>query len=170
MKTSKKPQSNNVISINHNTKTPTSLEVELVKIEQEIKSYLERVEFYIEEPDSDYIKRLQDKRTNVLVQLETKKLKEKSNVHSNTIEQLKNKISKLEQKLSLMDSTLIGVKSKLEKERELRIKMHTRIQVYRQEIYRHMYETNPNSSNLAWIKDLIDKDSSWGHKAHTIDE
>lgn len=171
---------NNVVALHPNNKTTNrkvNHQLELIKVEQEIKSYLERVEFYIEEPNSAYIKELQTQRTKLLIAIETQKLnnnnpyvrsntKDENKELKNTINCLTSKLNKLEKKVSSLESLLSGTKAKLDKERELRIKMHTRVQTYRQEIYRDMFESCPDSIKLDWVKELIDKDSTWGLKVN----
>jgi len=176
MKTVKKVN-NNIVQLYTNNKNisekpKTDYNIELIKVEQEIKSYLERVEFYIEEPNEKFIKSLQARRADILIKLEQEKSKKAKASNDSYVKKLQKELSKtktelntLTKKVNNLATLLKGTKDKLEKERQLRIKLHTRLQTYRQEIYRDIFESKTNDDNLDWVKEKIKQNPTWGmHK------
>lgn len=137
----------------------TNLQEELIKVNNEIKSYLEKVEFYFEEPDSAKLESLQQRRTSLEIAIS--KLTPPAKSSTPTVP--KNSSSRqILRKLNYLESQIEGLKSKLEKERKLRVKLHTRLQVYRQEILRYLYESHKDLSVITWIGDMIAKKPTWG--------
>lgn len=137
----------------------TNLQEELIKVNNEIKSYLEKVEFYFEEPDSAKLESLQQRRTSLEIAI-SKLTTSTSTGPKNSRDSKDSK--QILRKLNYLESQIEGLKSKLEKERKLRVKLHTRLQVYRQEILRYLYESHENLSVINWIGDMIAKKPTWG--------
>lgn len=136
-------------------------ESELIKVNNEIKSYLEKVEFYFEEPDAARLTALQNKRTEL--ELAIKQNKPTKNKHNNTLDK---QLTKLYKKVNYLESQVIGLKSKLEKEKQLRVNLHTRVQVYRQEVLRSLYESHIDIDSISWVSKMIAKNPSWGVIKH----
>lgn len=153
------PQKTNVINLPKRppSKVKLTLQEELIQVEQSIQDYLERVEFYFEDPDVAKLKALQDKRTKL------KLLTAKKSSEDKVINELRKEVSDLQKRVNHTESLLDGVKSKLDRERQLRIKLHTRLQIYRREIYRSMYDAfNEKPDSLKWVSNAIAKEPEWG--------
>lgn len=140
---------------------PLDAESELIKVTNDIKSYLEKVEFYFEEPDANKLTTLQNKRTEL--ELIIKKNRSK-NTHTNS---KNNDLQNIFKKIHYLETQIEGLKSKLNKEKQLRVNLHTRVQIYRQEILRCLYESHKDLNNINWIKSMIEKNPNWGITKHS---
>jgi hypothetical protein len=160
------------------------LEIQLLVVDQTIKDYLERVEFYIEEPDSQYLSSLQQKRLNLKKQLlelqpsyndfvlRLEKL-EKVLIGSTEVVNTKNThtpkyVGEINSKLNLLSTQLSGLQVDLKKERASRTNLITSLCKEDVTIYRTIYELSQNNKDvLIWIEEQISKNPEWGLKNNT---
>lgn len=156
---------NKVGSDNSNLPKFKDLELELLVIEQQIHDYLERVEFYIEEPDVEYLSSLQDRRLvikkqlllakpslndlyslvekvdnleKVVLGLTTKTKHNDRNVGTKGLDP--KQIGEINTKINLVSTQLLSVQASLKKERNARTKLISYLSKEDTCLYRTIYE------------------------------
>ena len=79
-----------------------------------------------------------------------------------TIVKLQKKLTNLTQDLKKAQNKIESLTNKLEKEKELRVKLHIRTQLFRQELYRTLYDLINDKTTLDWVEGEVENNPNWG--------
>lgn len=141
------------------------LQTELQVINSQLKDYLQKVEFDLEQLDPDYVKTLQDRRVSIKKQIIAQtKLKEQNKNSRKVYKPVSNSdaVERLVKRCTHLEAQIASLTDSLNREKRIRTQLSDKVDEHRRFNLRLIHDLNPDNPNLFWVKDLIAKNPSWG--------